>query len=137
MLRNDWRYSRDFTAYFFALVPGQVIGRGETQVLCSFGSMFNRTLVSGWTLQHCFDVCEERVAEMRSHDIPHDAFCLSWNKRIDAPSRPFPDARVFTRIQPSKFADQTTRGVITTLSNAGLAFVVPQVWTKVGGHPYA
>lgn len=125
MSKIDWHYSKDFMAYFFGVVPGSTVGSPEPQVLCSFGSMFNRTLVPAWTLQHCFDVCEDRVVEMRSRGIPHDAFCMCWYPRGNF--RSFTDSTVFMRIQPSKHADQDTAAIVKELVNRNLVFILPQI----------
>lgn len=130
--RTDWRHSRNFMACFFALVSGRAVNRPELpQVLVNFGTMFTCQLVSGWTLQHCFDVCEERVRYMRSKGIPHDAFCLS-EIHGSGDSHTFQNSTIFTRIQPSKSADQPTREAITALANAGLVVYTSDVWEASG-----
>lgn len=111
------RYSRQFKAFFFTIKDGK---------LCSYGTQYNRQLVSSWTLQKCFDVCEDTVREMKKKNMPCDAYCIMQYER--GQSSEYRDCKVFYTINPVKGSDSDTILKVKTLVRSGLTEILTESW---------
>ncbi len=124
MKRSSWRFKRNFMAYHFAIVRGEIVGCPEEDTaLLSFNTMYTQQLVSGWTLKEALDVCENRVFEMRKNNIPHHAFCMV-HYPYEVIQDTLKNSVVFLRIQPSKHCTDKERDVVKYCVEKGLAFIL-------------